>query len=214
MTIYVVIPDKEAHIDWTGTYRPTTNGNNTMTITTTEVAIVEATFTLDEMSVATARQEVASAITSTYGATRKYAEVLFHQVNQMFWAYEAGDKDLSEAKETFIEKKAFYESLKAAGHSNPSVIWSRIRKLGEEIYNEMYSNMRGEGEGEGAEGEGEGGAASNTKRAPLTRNFDEITKLVAFNLKLDPTTTDADTMYKIEQVTVLLQSALEVLIPN
>jgi hypothetical protein len=178
-----------------------------MNITTTETAPRLA-------FLASARDEVGIAIGSTYGATRTYAKACFEVIGPMFWAYGPEDKAIPEAASTFVEKTAFYATLKAQGHSNPSVIWSRIRKLGEELYNAEYGN--GGPDGEGAEGEGEGDSkvADNGKRGPITRNFEEITKLVAHNLKLDPTTTDHATMAKIEAVTAHLQAALAVLAPN
>ena len=181
-----------------------------MTITTTEVTIASGS-TAGLAFLSSAREEVGIAIGSTYGATRTYATACFEVLTPMFWAYGPEDKAIPEAASTFVEKTAFYATLKAQGHSNPSVIWSRIRKLGEELYNARFGNGEGRGEGEG---EGEGGdskVADNGKRGPLTRNFDEITKLVAHNLKLDPTKVDAATMAKIEAVTVLLQSALAAL---
>ena len=185
-----------------------------MTITTTEVTIASGS-TAGMAFLSSAREEVGIAIGSTYGATRTYATACFEVISPMFWAYGPEDKAIPEAASTFAEKAAFYATLKAQGHSNPSVIWSRIRKLGEELYNARFGN--GEGEGEGGEGEGEGGdskVADNGKRGPLARNFDEITKLVAHNLKLDPTKVDSATMAKIEAVTAHLQAALEILIPN
>jgi hypothetical protein len=177
---------------------------------TTEV--VEFSLSSDNLAfLSSAREEVGIAIGSTYGATRTYAKACFEVIGPMFWAYGPEDKAIPEAASTFAEKTAFYATLKAQGHSNPSVIWSRIRKLGEELYNERFGNGEAQGEGEG---EGEGGdskVADNGKRGPLTRNFDEISKLVAHNLKLDPSKTDHATMAKIEAVTVLLQSALAAL---
>jgi hypothetical protein len=176
-----------------------------MNITTTETAPRLA-------FLASARDEVGIAIGSTYGATRTYAKACFEVIGPMFWAYGPEDKAIPEAASTFIEKTAFYATLKAQGHSNPSVIWSRIRKLGEELYNERFGNGEAQGEGEGeGEGEGDSKVADNGKRGPLTRNFDEISKLVAHNLKLDPSKMDHVTMAKIEIVTAHLQAALAAL---
>ena len=126
--------------------------------------------------------------------------------------YGPEDKAIPEAASTFVEKTAFYATLKAQGHSNPSVIWSRIRKLGEELYNAEFGNGGPDAEGEGeGEGEGDSKVADNGKRGPLVRNFDEIAKLIAHNEKLDPTKLDANTLAKIERVTALLKDSLFVL---
>jgi hypothetical protein len=178
---------------------------------TTEV--VEFSLSSDNLAfLSSAREEVGIAIGSTYGATRTYAKACYEVIGPMFWAYGPEDKAIPEAASTFVEKTAFYATLKAQGHSNPSVIWSRIRKLGEELYNAEFGNGGPDAEGEGeGEGEGDSKVADNGKRGPLVRNFDEIAKLIAHNEKLDPTKLDANTLAKIERVTALLKDSLFVL---
>jgi thymidylate synthase ThyX len=147
---------------------------------TTEVTIVETEFHVEEVSVDIARQEMASSFASTYGATERYAGVISAQILETFWMYEEGDKDLPEAKAVFVEKKACYKALKEAGHSNPSVVWARIRKHGEALYKAQYSNSQGGEGGEGGEGEGEGESAiaGNNKRSDAMFAFEESLKIV------------------------------------
>jgi hypothetical protein len=65
--------------------------------------------------------------------------------------------------------------LKAAEHTNPSTVWARIRKYGQE---ERHGKPEG-ASGEGGEGEGDG--AGNKPRDAVTRNLEELLDLYKFN---------------------------------
>ena len=97
----------------------------------------------------TLRVEVAEAVVRQYGAERRYAEALCTVLPAEWYLVEHNDKG-ENAKPVHAEKKALFEVLKAANHSNPSTVWARVRKYAQEF-------IEGVPEGEG-EGEGEGNA--------------------------------------------------------
>jgi hypothetical protein len=78
------------------------------------------------------------------------------------------------AKLVKAEKTLLYTELKAADHTNPSTVWARIRKYGQE---ERHGKPEG-ASGEGGEGEGEG--AGNSPRDAVTRNVEELLDLYKF----------------------------------
>ena len=96
----------------------------------------------------TLRVEVAEAVVRQYGAERRYAEALCGVLPAEWYLVEHNDKGET-AKPVHAEKKALFEVLKAANHSNPSTVWARVRKYAQEYI---------EGVPEVAEGESEGNA--------------------------------------------------------
>ena len=122
--------------------------------------------------ISTLRAEVATSTASAYGAMRKYAVALNASL-PAFW-YEVEANDTSEgAGVVHAEKKALYAELKKVQHSNPSVIWARVRKYGAE---EAKASDAAEGEGGEGEGEGEGEGAS-PNRSMRVRFIEELIKL-------------------------------------
>lgn len=121
----------------------------------------------------TLRVSVATTSASAYGAMRKYAEALCKVLPAQWYEVEAKDTG-ADAEKVHTEKKALYAELKKVEHSNPSVIWARVRKYGAEYMNPA-KDADGEG-GEGGEGDGDGG---NTKEArPLrVRLIEELITL-------------------------------------
>jgi hypothetical protein len=124
------------------------------------------------------RLAVADAVVRAYGAEREYAVALNATFATFDW-FDVEANDTSEqAKLVHAEKKALYEVLKAAKHSNPSTVWARIRKYGKE---ERHGKPEAEG-GEGGEG-GEGAGEGKRERAPMLRNIEELTALYKFNAR-------------------------------
>ena len=90
--------------------------------------------------------------------------------------FEVEASDTSEnGKAVKAEKTLLYTELKAADHTNPSTVWARIRKYGQE---ERHGKPEG-ASGEGGEGEGDG--AGNKPRDAVTRNLEELLDLYKFN---------------------------------
>jgi hypothetical protein len=128
------------------------------------------------VSLESLRQGVAEAVKRAYGAERAYAKALNSLFTFDWFTFEANDSS-EEAKLVKAEKTLLYTELKAADHTNPSTVWARIRKYGQE---ERHGKPGAEGgEGEGGEGEGEG--AGNSPRDPITRNVEELLNLYKFN---------------------------------
>ena len=127
-----------------------------------------------EVSLETLRKGVAEAVKRAYGAERAYAKALNAMFTFDWFTFEASDNS-EDAKLVKAEKTLLYTELKAADHTNPSTVWARIRKYGQE-----ERHGKPEGEGEGGEGEGEGGAG-NSPRDPVTRNVEELINLYKFN---------------------------------
>ena len=112
----------------------------------------------------TLRVSVATTSASAYGAMRVYAQALNAGGLPAGW-YRVEAKDTGElADKVKAEKAALFVELKKAEHSNPSVIWARVRKYGLE---EAEGKAKAEG-GEGGEGDGEG-EGGNTKEARSLR---------------------------------------------
>ena len=75
------------------------------------------------------RNNVGDALKRQYGAIREYAVALCEWLPAEW--YEVEHNSLREEdKPVLNEAKAFRAALKAAGHSNPSVIWTRVREAG------------------------------------------------------------------------------------
>ena len=120
--------------------------------------------------ISTLRAEVATSTASAYGAMRKYAVALNASLPAFWFEVEANDTSEG-AGVVHAEKKALYAELKKVQHSNPSVIWARVRKYGAE-----EAKASDAGEGEGGEGEGEGEGAS-PNRSMRVRFIEELIKL-------------------------------------
>jgi hypothetical protein len=75
------------------------------------------------------RDAVGDAVKRQYGATRAYAIALCEWLPADWFEVEHNSLK-EEDKPVLAEAKAFRASLKAAGHSNPSVMWTRVRAEG------------------------------------------------------------------------------------
>jgi hypothetical protein len=129
----------------------------------------------NQVDIEVLEQDVADAVVRAYGSERRYSQALNALFPSMDWfMFEASDTS-DDAKLVKVRKTALYAKLKAAEHTNPSTVWARIRKYGQE---EKYGKPEDEGEGEG---EGEG----STQRDVTTRNVEELIKLYKFNSKQD-----------------------------
>ena len=118
-----------------------------------------------------AREAAADALVRGYGATKAYATELTNEFG-LGW-YEKGAE---KAAGVAAEKKAFYEALKAGGHSNPSVAWGRVVK-----------------EAKAAEAEESDGA--NHTRSLTLRLIEELTKLHKAGRKADgPSTREVNAL--------------------
>ena len=134
----------------------------------------------NQVSIETLRKGVAEAVKRAYGAERAYAKALNAMFTFDWFTFEANDSS-DDAKLVKAEKTLLYTELKAADHTNPSTVWARIRKYGQE---ERHGKPEGaSGEGEGGEGEGEG--AGNKPRDVVTRNVEELISLYKFNARQD-----------------------------
>lgn len=123
--------------------------------------------------ISTLRVEVATSTASAYGAMRRYAVALNASLPAFWFEVEANDTG-DTAAVVHAEKKALYAELKKVQHSNPSVIWARVRKYGAEEAKAADAS-EGEGEdGEGGEGEGEGASPNRSIRV---RFIEELVKL-------------------------------------
>ena len=109
----------------------------------------------------TLRSAVADAVVRQYGAERKYAIRLCDTLPVEWYLVEHNDKGET-AKPVHAEKKALFEVLKKAGHTNPSTVWARVRKYAEEYINPKPETAEGE-----TEGEGEGVGARHTRSLDL-----------------------------------------------
>ena len=75
------------------------------------------------------RNAVGDALKRQYGATREYAVALCEFLPEAWFDVEHNSLK-EEDKPVLAEAKAFRAALKAAGHSNPSVMWTRVREAG------------------------------------------------------------------------------------
>ena len=75
------------------------------------------------------RHEVVATIMRGYGASKEYAELLFQYFPEDWYSFEHNDKDEA-AKGILAEAQKFRDELRKAGHSNPSVAWTRVRQEG------------------------------------------------------------------------------------
>jgi len=127
---------------------------------------------------------VADTIKRKYGATTALAVHLCSELRS-FTMYDANmiateiewfdieHSDTREgAKPTLEVAQAFRDSLRKAGHKNPSVEWKRVRDEGRNHVRALAIAS-----GELAEDEGEEGAGANAKRGLNLRLIEELTKL-------------------------------------
>ena len=75
------------------------------------------------------RNAVGDAVKRQYGATKAYAVALCDFLPADWFEVEHNSLR-EEDKPVLAEAKAFRAALKAAGHSNPSVMWTRVRAEG------------------------------------------------------------------------------------
>ena len=131
-----------------------------------------------------ARTAVAECLVRGYGAMKEYASVL--NATFAFAWYDVEHTDVGdEAKAINVEKKAFYKALKDALHTNPSVVWARIRAFGNAERNPVVeAEVKHDDEGnvitEAEQGES---GKENANRSPMLRNIEELSALYKFNNK-------------------------------
>ena len=90
--------------------------------------IVSPTNTI-EAEIAELRDAVGDAVKRQYGAVKTYAVALCGFLPEGW--HEVEHNDLTdEAKPVLAEAVKFRDSLRKAGHKNPSVIWTRVRAEG------------------------------------------------------------------------------------
>ena len=133
------------------------------------------------------RSAVAESVLRAYGAEREYAVALNGVFAFAWFDIEASDKSET-AKPVHAEKTKLFKVLKAAKHSNPSTVWARVRKYG----NDEAALVGTHGKPLPAYDE-EGNAitdldssesnGANNKRSPMLRNIEELSKLYMFNAK-------------------------------
>ena len=123
-----------------------------------------------------------------YGAHIRIAAKL-NDLLPFAW-FDIDPKEVSDdAKALAPHKKAIYDGLKSAGHSNPSVPFGRIRDYGRNLRAGLAPNGKSMADGSplpnsvSPDGEGEG--ANPAKRSPMLRNVEELTALWKFNEKQD-----------------------------
>lgn len=135
----------------------------------------KGTNTMENLNIETLRTDVAISLGTAYGSQKAYAIGLNAVFATDWFNIEHNDKSET-AKPVLTEKQALYAELRKVNHTNPSVIWSRIREYGR---NARYGEESAEGE-EGEEST-EGNARHN-KPAKL-RNIDELLALYKFNAR-------------------------------
>ena len=137
-----------------------------------------------------ARKEIANSLVRGYGAMRDYAQLLNKAHTFDWFTVEHTDKG-EQADLINTEKKAFYLELKQAQHTNPSVVWARVREFGKI---ERYGDDPANTESDSIEGEQGESGKENANRSPMLRNIEELTTLWKFNGKqenLDPRIVEA-----------------------
>lgn len=117
-----------------------------------------------------ARGEFVGALSSTYGAGRRFAAVLIAALGTE-WVTMAHDAKGEAGDAMRVERDALYADLRAAGHSNPSVKWKQIKGYASELL------AAEDGEGEGEDGEGEGKGSAKHTRTPQLRLIEDLTAL-------------------------------------
>lgn len=132
-----------------------------------------------------ARTACADAIVRGYGATRVYA----HAMNAEFGtAWFVGE----ETEAVKAEKSAFYAVLKAGNHSNPSMVWGRLKKESAKIVAEAAEAAKKAEGGEGEEAEeSEGSGKAKHTRSPQLRYVEDLTGLYKMGKREMHSLTDA-----------------------
>ena len=119
-----------------------------------------------------ARGEFVGALSSTYGAGRRFAAVLIGLLGTE-WITMAHDAKGEAGDAMRVQRDALYTDLRNAGHTNPSVKWKQIKGYAADL----IRAESGEGEGESAEGEGEGEGKAKHTRTPQLRLIEDLTAL-------------------------------------
>jgi hypothetical protein len=196
----------------------------------TAIALVLATDELPELTAA--RLAVVVCEGEAQGTKRDYARTL----NQVFkgiseeglpWYERAHSENSPQMKLITAEKDILFAELKKPtnrlpkGHSNPSAVWSMVRKYAEEeaaitaTDERITMLIREDGLSLGdaqAKVAAEARAASegaNSKRHPSTRYSDEIMKLHRYGEAIDPTEYDTTLMDRIAKANAYLAQAYE-----
>ena len=118
-------------------------------------------------AIETLRANVAEANVRAYGAEREYAVALCGTLPAEWYLVEHKDTSDS-AKLVHAEKAALFVVLKAAKHTNPSTVWARVRKYGQEHIDGP------KGEQPAAEGQSNG---AQPNRSLTLRFVEELTLL-------------------------------------
>ena len=154
------------------------------------------------------RLAVAESLETSYGAQRVYGATL-NSVLPRFWFDVEHNMTGETAKTTKIEKEALYAVLKAAKHSNPSVIWGRIRTYGREAYQlaetvARHATMTPEEiTAELAVAEAAKVAeAGSGNRSPKARNLGELVALYKFSDRL-PVASLTDDIVEVQKLIIL-----------
>jgi phenylpyruvate tautomerase PptA (4-oxalocrotonate tautomerase family) len=121
------------------------------------MTIVTSTISADTFELI---NDVADAVKRKYGATKALAVKLFDELPSDWYNVEHSDTS-ENAKHTLAVAQLFRDTLRNAGHKNPSVEWTRVRDAGR-IH---------------AEGEQESEGAGAKKRTLKLRLIEELTKL-------------------------------------
>ena len=128
-----------------------------------------------------ARNDVVESVIRGYGAERAYAVLLNEAFTFDWFAIEHTDTS-DNAKALAPEKKLFMKALNVAKHTNPSTVWARVRKYGNEERNGKALPVETV-DGVEVEKLEQGDSGENNQRSPMLRNIEELTALYKFNNK-------------------------------
>jgi hypothetical protein len=120
------------------------------------------------LAIDTLRANVAEANVRAYGAEREYGIALCSVLPAEWYLVEHKDTS-EEAKLVHAEKKALFEVLKKANHTNPSTVWARVRKYAQ-------AHIEGDAKPAAAEGDAESNGAQPNRSLTL-RFVEELTLL-------------------------------------
>ena len=129
-------------------------------------------------AIETLRANVAEANVRAYGAEREYAVALCGTLPTEWYLVEHKDTS-DQAKLVHAEKKALFEVLKKANHTNPSTVWARVRKYGQEHIDGPKTDAQ-----PGAEGSTES-AGAQPNRSLTLRFVEELTLLYKAGKRAD-----------------------------
>jgi hypothetical protein len=128
----------------------------------------------NQVDIEVLEHEVADAVVGPTVQSGAYAKALNLCSLRLDWfMFEASDTS-DDAKTVKVRKDALYAKLKAAEHTNPSTVWARIRKYGQE--ERVLASLRTKAKAK---------ARGSTQRDVTTRNVEELIKLYKFNSKQD-----------------------------